>query len=85
MASSWVNCPSGGFTRIYASPSPFGFVYVWAQNPPANVQYQIYNSSPPFYLSGTMTVQAQSTLFVGPTLYVEIWINPQVAGTFRVT
>lgn len=82
----WTFCPAGSWTRIYQSISPFAFVYVWAQTPPASVSYRYYSASPPFYWTGEMVVQEKSTLWVGtPTPYIEVWINPQSSGNFRVT
>jgi hypothetical protein len=83
--TSWTYCRPGVFTRVYGGPSPWGFVYVWAASPPAQVTYREYSSSPPFYLEEGLTVGQKTTLVVGPTPYLEIQINPRGPGYFRVT
>jgi hypothetical protein len=86
MSTTWVSCSTGGFTRVYQSASPFGFVYLWAQSGgPVPVTYREYSSSPPFFLESSITVTTKTTLVVGPTPYIELWIKPTRSGFFRVT
>lgn len=84
-AATWITCPRGTWSRVFQGPAPWGFVYLWSASPPANVSYREYSAGLPFYYAGSLTVQMKTTVVVGPSPYVEIWVNPAATGNFRVT
>jgi hypothetical protein len=85
--SEWVFCTAGTFTRVYANPAPFGFFYLWTDAPPATIRYDIYSADVPFYFRNRLTLtNRQTTMAVGlPTPWFEVWVNPDVSGSFRGT
>jgi hypothetical protein len=65
--------------------APFGFVYVWNEGSAQSIRYREYSASPPFYLENSVNFGYKTTLVVGPTPYVELWVNPSRSTTMRVT
>jgi hypothetical protein len=82
-----VTCPAGVWTRIYQFSATFGVVYVTLKGPPSPaMKYREYSASPPFYLENTATFGSAATmLFVGPSPYVELWVNPKVSTSIFVS
>jgi hypothetical protein len=85
MAAQWVSCPARVWTRICATIAPFGFVYVSTSGPSPVVTYHVYSASPPFYVQSEAQFGSFTPLIVGPTPYVEIWVNPPTNTVMRVT
>ena len=85
MSAQWISCPAGVWTRICQTPAPFGFVYVSTNGPSPVVRYHEYSASAPFYLEGSAQFASFTPLVVGPTPYVELWVNPPVSTLMRVT
>lgn len=80
-----VSCPAGVWTRVYQWSAVFGLVYVSVKGraSPA-MKYREYSASPPFYLEGNATFTSQTPLVVGPTPYLELWVNPPVSTAIYV-
>jgi len=85
MGTSWVSCPAGSWTRICQWPAPFGFVYVSTNGGVASARYREYSAALPFYLEGSAQFGSFTPLVVGPTPYVELWVNPFTSTVLRVT
>jgi hypothetical protein len=81
----FVLCLAGQWTRIYQNPSPFGFVYLWAHPNPVHITYRQYSAGIPPCWHAEMDVGEQSTLIVGPTPYIGIWVNPDFRVQMRAT
>jgi len=58
-------------------PAPFGFIYVWSRDGPAQVAWRRYQETPPFYTSSSASLrQGQQTWPVPPALINTWWFNP---------
>lgn len=81
-----VTCPAGVWTRVYQWSAVFGLVYVSVKGTPSPaMKYREYSSSPPFFVEATATFTSQTPLVVGPSPYVEIWVNPPVSTAIFVS
>jgi hypothetical protein len=69
-------CRRGVWTDVYNAPT-FGFTYL-TSNIPVRVRWRRYSSGIPWYMEGTMFLNAgQNTLpHGGPSLYCRIEVNP---------
>jgi hypothetical protein len=85
MGLGWVSCPAGAWTRIAQTPAPFGFVYVSTNSGVVGTRYREYSAALPFYLENSAQFGSFTPLVVGPTPYVELWVNPSVSTLMRVT
>ena len=84
-AGGFVSCPAGAWTRICQWPAPFGFVYVSTSGGAVTANYRVYSAGPPHYFDGTALFGSFTPLVVGPTPYVELWVNPVTSSLLRVT
>lgn len=80
MSGGVVTCPAGVWTRVVQTPTLTGFVRIVCYGPVNVVSYRMYSSSVPFYVQSTRRILKSpgTDIFVGPSPYVEIWINPPV-------
>ena len=85
MSLGWVSCPAGAWTRICQTPAPFGFVYVSSNSGVVGARYREYSAALPFYLENSAQFGSYTPLVVGPTPYVELWVNPSTSAVMRVT
>lgn len=77
MAGNWKYCSASEFTPIYQAPA-FGFVYVWASDPPINVRWRAYSASFWFYSEGSIEISDKTTVAFGlPTSYVQFEVQPE--------
>ena len=81
-----IACPAGIWTRIYQFSATFGVVYISVKGPPSpDMSCREYSAALPFYMEGTFTFGSSSTpLVVGPSPYVELWVNPRVSTSIHV-
>jgi hypothetical protein len=85
MSAGWVSCPAGAWTRICQTPAPFGFVYVSTNGGTVGARYREYSAALPFYFENSAQFGSNTPLVVGPTPYVELWVNPFTSTFLRVT
>jgi hypothetical protein len=85
MGAQWISCPAGAWTRICQWTAPFGFVYVSTDGPAPVVSYKVFSAAPPFSFGSTAQFTSYTPLVVGPTPYIELWINPPTSTLMRVT
>lgn len=85
-STGWINCEPGRWTRIYQAPALLGVLHVSEINSgPVDVQWREYSAGIPFVNSGNLTVGRETLLVVGPSPWVELWINPQKPSRYRAT